>query len=124
MDERLLVKWESTSNDDDAKLAVRAARFGVSTAEGSTLVGSKEEKRKNREARFGPLDTKDILPIIVKQPVRTTNPKEILSKSRATIESHVYKVDLPSARRWHHTSAYIVVDPLESGEPTAPGASS
>ncbi|KAJ1304312.1 hypothetical protein OPQ81_005472 [Rhizoctonia solani] len=48
---------EAAPNDDDAKLAARAARFGISTAPKPAAGGSsdpaEEEKRKKREARFG-----------------------------------------------------------------------
>ncbi|CAE6505539.1 unnamed protein product [Rhizoctonia solani] len=48
---------EAAPNDDDAKLAARAARFGISTAPQPAAGGSSdpadEEKRKKREARFG-----------------------------------------------------------------------
>ncbi|QRW21286.1 CAP-Gly domain protein [Rhizoctonia solani] len=52
---------EAAPNDDDAKLAARAARFGISTAPKAAAGGSadpaEDEKRKKREARFGaPLD--------------------------------------------------------------------
>ncbi|KAG8709992.1 hypothetical protein FRC09_000365, partial [Ceratobasidium sp. 395] len=47
---------EAAPNDDDAKLAARAARFGIS-ATSATAGGSadpaEEEKKKKREARFG-----------------------------------------------------------------------
>ncbi|CAE6462613.1 unnamed protein product [Rhizoctonia solani] len=48
---------EAAPNDDDAKLAARAARFGISTASKPAAAGSadpgEDEKRKKREARFG-----------------------------------------------------------------------
>ncbi|KAF8756930.1 hypothetical protein RHS01_04070 [Rhizoctonia solani] len=48
---------EAAPNDDDAKLAARAARFGISTAPKAAAGGSadpaEDEKRKKREARFG-----------------------------------------------------------------------
>ncbi|QRV93785.1 hypothetical protein RhiJN_21803 [Ceratobasidium sp. AG-Ba] len=52
---------EAAPNDDDAKLAARAARFGISGA-GASASGSadpaEEEKRKKREARFGESNAK------------------------------------------------------------------
>ncbi|KAG8742717.1 hypothetical protein FRC10_000991 [Ceratobasidium sp. 414] len=47
---------EAAPNDDDAKLAARAARFNISTpatAGGSAADPADEEKKKKREARFG-----------------------------------------------------------------------
>ncbi|CAE6449774.1 unnamed protein product [Rhizoctonia solani] len=48
---------EAAPNDDDAKLAARAARFGISTAPKPAAGGSSdpadEEKRKKRETKFG-----------------------------------------------------------------------
>ncbi|CAE6539777.1 hypothetical protein RSOLAG22IIIB_13108 [Rhizoctonia solani] len=48
---------EAAPNDDDAKLAARAARFGITTdpkpAAGGSSDPAEEEKRKKREARFG-----------------------------------------------------------------------
>ncbi|KAG8773075.1 hypothetical protein FRC12_002747 [Ceratobasidium sp. 428] len=47
---------EAAPNDDDAKLAARAARFGISATPataGGSADPAEEEKKKKREARFG-----------------------------------------------------------------------